>query len=417
MLEFYDNYINNYAESPNDSWRNLQQATIISLFEDTTIKKTILEEKYPFNQEYQEIEAWVGTVTDSITNTEKDANDYRALYFKDCNHDVGRGIYYQYDNNYWIVYDSSTDLESISNVKIRRCNNKLKWIDRDSGEIINYPCIIDYTLSATQPSVTADVTTIGGRISVIVQGNEKTRKIKKNTRFIFGEQAYKFNNWNNYMMSDYDAKTARLLFMDFIVDTINPEDDLENGIADATEYKYEIKILEEDFSQVKGFKGKLNGIITLNNQEINKNIIWKSENENIIFIDNQGNYVLIGDNGQKCKVYAYIENSNIFSFITIEIKNEVVEKSDIVINPLITEIPHLQVETISANLYKNGIKQNDKVECIPSGLDSSYYYIINMGDNKFKIANNKISKDVPLTLTFKSGEYEESIDIKLTPLF
>lgn len=416
-MEFFNNYVNNYAESPNDSWRNLQQATITSLFEDTTIKRTILEEKIPFNQEYQEIEAWVGTVTDSTTNTEKDSNDYRSLYFEDCTHDVGRGLYYQYENNYWLVYDSSTDLESISNVKIRRCNNRLKWIDRDSGQLFDYPCIIEYTLSATQPSVTADVTTIGGRVSIIVQGNEKTRKIKKNTRFIFGEQAYKFNNWNNYMMSDYDAKTATLLFMDFTVDNVQPTDDLENGIADSTEYKYMVKILEEDFSQVKGFTGKLNAIVILNGQEVERNIIWKSEDENIISVDNEGNYTLLGENGQSCKIYACIENSNVCSFITIEIEEEIIEKSDIVIDPLITEISHLQVEVINANLYKNGVKQDDKVECIPSGLDNSYYYLVDMGNNQFKIANNKISKDVPLILTFRCGDYEESIDIKLTPLF
>ena len=416
-MEFFNNYINHYAEYPNDRWRNLQQATITSLFEDTTIKRTILEEKVPFNQEYQEIEAWVGTVTDSTTNTEKDSNDYRALYFEDCTHDVGRGLYYQYDNNYWLVYDSSTDLESISNVKIRRCNNRLKWIDKNSGELLDYPCIIEYTLSATQPGVTADITTIGGRVSIIVQGNEKTRKIKKNTRFIFGEQAYKFNNWNNYMMSDYDAKTATLLFMDFTVDNVQPTDDLENGIADSTEYKYMVKILEEDFSQVKGFTGKLNAIVILNGQEVERNIIWKSEDENIISVDNEGNYTLLGENGQSCKIYACIENSNVCSFITIEIEEEIIEKSDIVIDPLITEIPHLQVEVINANLYKNGVKQDDKVECIPSGLDNSYYYLVDMGNNQFKIANNKISKDVPLTLTFRCGDYEESIDIKLTPLF
>lgn len=416
-MEFFNNYINNYAESPNDRWRNLQQATITSLFEDTTIKRTILEEKIPFNQEYQEIEAWVGTVTDSTTNTEKDANDYRSLYFEECTHDVGRGLYYQYENNYWLVYDNSTDLESISNVKIRRCNNRLKWIDKDSGQLFDYPCIIEYTLSATQPSVTADVTTIGGRASIIVQGNKNTRKIKKNTRFIFGEQAYKFNNWNNYMMSDYDAKTAVLLFMDFTVDTVQPTDDLENGIADSTEYKYMVKILEEDFSQVKGFTGKLNAMVTLNGQEVERNIAWKSEDENIISIDNEGNYTLVGENGQQCKIYACIENSNVCSYIAIEIEEETVEKSDIIIDPLITEIPHLQVEVITANLYKNGVKQDDKVECIPSGLDNSYYYLVDMGNNQFKIANNKISKDIPLNLTFKCGEYEESIDIKLTSLF
>ena len=157
----------------------------------------------------------------------------------------------------------------------------------------------------------------------------------------------------------------------------------------------------------------------LNGQEINKNIIWKSENEDIISIDKEGNYNLIGNNEDKCKIYACIENSNVCSYITIQIKeNEFIEdKFDIVIDPIIDEIPYLQVEIISANLYKNGIKQDDKIECIPSGLDNSYYFVIDMGNNQFKIANNKISKDKPLTLTFKCKDYEESINVKLTSLF
>ncbi len=416
-MEFFNNYINHYAESPNDSWRNLQQATITSLFEDTTIKRTILEEKIPFNQEYQEIEAWVGTVTDSTTNTEKDANDYRSLYFEECTHDVGRGLYYQYDNNYWLVYDSTTDLESISNIKIRRCNNHLKWIDKESGQLYDYPCILDYTLSATQPSVTADVTSLGGRVTIIVQGNKHTHKIKKNTRFLFNGVPYKYNAINNYMQQDYVTSDVPLLFMDCTIDTIQPNDDLENNIADSTEYKYSIKILEESFEQIKGFTGKLNCIVTLNGQEVNREIIWKSENDKIITIDNQGNYELVGNDGEQCKIYACIKDSNVCSNITISIKEEIVIQSDIVIDPVITEIPYLQVEVINANLYKNGVKQEDKVECIPSGLDSSYYFIVDMGNNQFKVANNKISKDKPLTLTFICGDYEESIDIKLVSLF
>lgn len=417
MMEFYNNYINYYAESPNDSWRNLQQATITSLFEDTTIKRTVLEEKIPFNQEYQEIEAWVGTVSDSITNTEKDVNDYRSLYFEDCSHDVGRGLYYQYDNNYWLVYDSSTVLESISNVKIRRCNNRLKWIDKENGKLLDYPCILDYTLSATQPSITQDITSVGGRVTVIVQGNNNTHKINKNTRFLFNGIPYKYNAINNYMQSDYVSKDVPLLFMDCTIDTIQPNDDLENNIADSNEYEYEIKILEEPLEQIKGFIGKLNATVTLNGEKVNRSVVWKSENKDIVAIDNQGKFELVGNNGDKCNIYAYIENSNIYDSIVISIKEEIVIQSDIVIDPIIEELSLYDTVIIGANLYKNGVKQDDKVECIPSGLDESYYYLIDNKDNTFKLANNKVSKNIPLTLTFKCGEYKESIDIKLVSLF
>ncbi len=415
MMEFYDNYLIGLEESPNEYWRNLQQATISDLFDNTTIRKPVLEEKIPFNQEYQEIEAWVGTVTDAITNTEKDANDYLCLYFEDCNHDVGRGLYYKYDKNYWLVYDGSTELQSISNVKIRRCNNKLKWYD-ENGELKIYPCILDYTLSATNPKITVNITTVGGRLTIIVQGNKDTHKLKKNQRFIFNGVPYRFDAYNNYMQDDYVSEEVPLLFLDCTIDEIQPNDDLENNIANVGEYVYKIKIKEESFEQSKGFKGKLSAVVTVNGEPTNKNVTWSSSNNNIVNIDKDGNYELLGNDGEFANIIAKIENSNISDSITITIKEIVTIKDDIVIEPIIESLGLYDSVEINANLYKNGVKQDDIVNCTASGLPDDYYDLVSEIDNVFILTNNKPSK-TPLTLTFSCGGYSESINIKLESLF
>lgn len=415
MMEFYDNYLNGIAEAPNNYWRNLQQATISDLFDNTTLLSDKIQEENDFNFQFHPIQAWVGTVTDAITNVEKDVKDYRYLYFEDCTHDVPRGKYYKLENNYWLVYESSTELEAQSNCKIRRCNNKLKWYD-ENGELKVYPCILDYTLSASNPKVTVNITTVGGRVTVIIQGNQDTHKLKKNQRFIFNGVPYRFDAYNNYMQNDYVSEEVPLLFLDCTIDEIQPNDDLENNIANVGEYNYKVKIKEESFEQVKGFKGQLSAIVTVNGEITDKNITWKSSDNNIISIDNNGNYELLGDNGESCVITASIENSNISDSITISIKENIVPKDDIVIEPIIESLGlHDSVE-ISANLYKNGVKQDDIVDCVASGLDDNYYELTSEIDNVFKLVNNRPAK-IPLTLTFSCGDYSESINIKLESLF
>ena len=125
-LDFYKNSLK-YKKDCNTKWRDMTQKTIDYLFDDTTIKRTIKEEVMPFNFQFEDRECWIDVTTDAITNMEKDTYDYKTLYFRDCSHTSTRGRYYQWENNYWIVYEDTTELDTISTCKIRRCNNILKW--------------------------------------------------------------------------------------------------------------------------------------------------------------------------------------------------------------------------------------------------------------------------------------------------
>lgn len=186
MLEYYENSLNNIYLDPNDKWRTGQQAVVDRLFENTTLlrgeKDVVEEEDMPFNFAFHKIDAWVDNVTEATLNAEKDDSDYKALYFRDCTHESIRGRYYRFDNNYWIVYSDPSKEESISRIKVRRCNNMLKWVDAE-GILYEYPCVIDYALSSTNSQTARIIQQANSHITVIVQGNKDTLSIKKNRRF------------------------------------------------------------------------------------------------------------------------------------------------------------------------------------------------------------------------------------------
>lgn len=229
-LTLYSNIVSNVAQNCNDYWRGLQQAEISSLFNNTTIQEEVYEEEVPFNFVFDKTTCWVSSIVDSTLNAEKNEDDYIGFYFEDCTHVAERGRYYKWDNNYWICYQGASRLESYSTIKARRCNNVLKWLD-DDNVIHEYPCVIDYNFMSPTPQVSKTITTPNGHIAVIVQGNEDTLALKKNKRFLFNGVAYKFEAINNYMQQDCVTKDTPILFMDMFYDVTQPDDNIEEGLA------------------------------------------------------------------------------------------------------------------------------------------------------------------------------------------
>ena len=175
-MKYFENYLANLARTPNEEYRELKQATIDSVWEDTTELFNI-EQIDAMCKVQEQIQVWLDTVTDAIVNTEKNADDYRQIYFRDVNYSVIRGTYYQFDDNIWLTYEGSNEIDTSSSCKVRRCNNTLRWVN-DIGEVISIPCVIDYNLQSPSQQVTKDITTANGHITVIVQGNEYTHSLK-----------------------------------------------------------------------------------------------------------------------------------------------------------------------------------------------------------------------------------------------
>lgn len=102
-LPFYENGIKyGTITSPNDKIRDLQQASIDSLWDCTSAMYTIQQQSDFGSDVYTDIEVWIDYVVGLGSRGTTNGDDFRQLLFRDINYQVRRGLYYQFDGNYWI---------------------------------------------------------------------------------------------------------------------------------------------------------------------------------------------------------------------------------------------------------------------------------------------------------------------------
>lgn len=415
-MKYYENKIKHMSETPNKRYRNDAQAFLDMdwdnniLLYDKKGNKIIIKEEIEFGTfEFAEIEARKSTISEFILNEIKDSRDFRKLLFKDSTHEVGLGLFYQFENNYWITYDA-TESESVNSyIYVRQCNNVAKWIDKETGNIIEIPCVLGEDVASSKSKITGDYTNIANNMTTLwLQGNKNTLKLLVNQRFIFNGRPWKISGYSNYVQDNYVTKDVPMLFFDLYLDVKSINDDYENGIADNNFYDYEIIILENPIEQIQGFEGVLSAEVTLNEEVVDIKPEWLSMNDNGI-IDQDGNYKIIGEVGTTATFKATIATQS--TMVSILIKEVIEAQNDLVIEPLITELKQGRNTDIDVNLYVNGVKQSNEVTATLSGAEGHYEWNI-IAHNKFNLKNTEMSSK-PLMITFTSGEISETISIIL----
>lgn len=406
QLKFYSNYINNML-TPNQNWRTLQQEFVNEAFDNTTIKiADLYEEGVPFDFEFNSNpECWVGTVLDVSTGIVKNSDDYRSVYFKNLEHEAQRGRYYKWNNNYWLVYETTNDLETISTCNIRRCNNWLKWLN-NKGEVLQYPCVIEGTLSSANAQVAKTITQANSHIDVIVQGNADTLDFFKNARVIFNGCVYRFYSINNYMQNDYVDKDTPLLFMDFFLDMLIDEDNIDENLADDRRDEYTVECNINSINNVIGTEGIISTQIFHNNTEINgSRLEYTSSDESVVTVDASGNYKLIS-NGTAIITVNIKGNTIAYQEIAVEVSDTVVTTYELIISPIITYLKQGLTKTITATVIDNsGNNISTNVTVVASGTDNNNNYtLIDLGNNSWTLKNNLMSNKL-LILTFTCDEY------------
>lgn len=408
---YFDNYLSTLPENAFDRYRGETQAYINSQWHDSPLWCKVKEETKIGSFEFEEIEVWKNTVSEFTLNIIKDAEDFRRLMFKDVYKDVGRGRYYEFNNNYWLVYESTNIESPYKEVLVRRCNNIAKWIDKETGEIIEQPCVLEYDISATNPKVDKDIIVANQSITLVLQGNEQTHKLKRNDRFIFNGIAYKFVAYNNYMQKEYVDDIVNLLFMDLDLDIDKPYDDLENNIADRYAYDYIVTINEKPTQQLTGGSGSLTANITLNGNEIADDIEWLCSDGAVI--DQSGNYTITGNVGDVVTFIARYGNSK--DIIYVNIVGSIDENKEIVIEPIVDTLYEQESIDMFVDLYINGVAQGSNVMIATSGADESCYSLVKDGNN-ITLTNISYSAKL-LNITFSVGEVKRTISVKLKALF
>lgn len=412
-LPMYENLHQNRV-TPHQHYINQLQALINNRWNNSTQTSETIYQQYEIGSEdYNVVDISIDIAIDIGTGFKK-GDDFKVFSYRDLSIKVPLGIMYRTNNDYWICTNTNRFGSPTNSVEVRRCNNVMKWIDPQNGSLYQQRCAIDYELSSPQPSKDKDVVVASGHIFVIVQGNDITRSIRKNQRFIFNGQPYKISAYQTMLNNNMEDNNNTLFYIDMYLDTIQKSDDLVNNIANATDYVYTIEIQPDVAQQVNGFIGRAIATVEFNGEVVNKDVVWSGNK--YVTIDSDGHYTLNGNNGDIAVITASLNNnSDVYDQCSIEIVDSVVDVYDIIINPSFDEVRQKQPMTFTAYLYQNGVRQDDEITWGYSGLTTDYFSLSQNG-HTFTLSVLKLTND-PLTLTFSSEVATKTIDIMLKPLF
>ena len=424
MLEFLENYMSYIAQTPKEYHRGLIQATIDSRWEDTTQIYTIKEQSaLPFKDEYTEYEAWVDAISDNLVNTSKVYSDFVKILFKDIDHKQNyKGQYYKLNldgehEEYYICYDKMNRLSQVSDFNCVRCNNVLTWAD-EYGNILTMPCYLGTDISSTNNLVSKDGIVPNTRLIILVQANEYTMSIVKNQRFMFQHStAFKVEEVNNYMQEqETDGQvTCVKLYVDY--SAILPSDNKELNICDYYKTNYTLTIDQGDIEQTNGFNGQLTATVKDGNDIVDMPLKWSTSDSEVIEIDEQGNYHVVGEIGFIGQIKCCMaDNENVSDTITITVVEDYLPEKRIIINPNdITSLNEGDIIDFVCGVYIEGEKQSDIVKCVPNNINP-YAYTLTETVDGYKLTVRERSYD-DLILTFSADGCDDIVmTIKLLGL-
>lgn len=411
------NYMNKVAQTPDEYYRSLAQATITTQFDNTTQLRKIQEEDFPFKGEYTEFDVWVNSVSDVTTSTNKVIGNYIDILFDDINHRQNyRGTKYIYDNETYLTYDKLNHLNVVPSTKAIKCNNFLSF-RTDLGKIIKEPVFIGWEITSTNSQISKEGTTENRRLVVLIQNNKNTESIKVNQRFILNhKRAFKVESIDDMQMENSTDVTLNTLYIAW--DSILPTDDLENNLADGNnDVGYSISIPQGNILQTQGYVGNLTSITRHGDVVVDDpNVTWISSDISIVEVDNQGRYEILGLVGQTALITCIsgLDSRARYS-VYVGIVQDLEEDKRIIVEPEIKSISKLRSETLRTYVQVDGVKQSDTVNCTANWIDDRYYTLIETNTNEYKLTCKEKSNK-PLILTFTSGDTEKQISIRLEGL-
>ena len=235
-LKSYTMLSGQYSHDQTSELGDYNQALLDDQFEQLGNIYDIEEEKTRGSNIYETIRASIGMIR-SVESKNTVVDDERTLFFKNAKYDSWIGKRYRFGNNVWLTTNVSTINTLMNNSLVQRCKNVLKWYDFETDTIYEEP-YIEEKFGDNQASQQQHIQVPQGSLSVILQYNEYSKKIKINDRFIINGSAYSvktvkaINRANTFDKESIGNITIYLEWAE-----VNPDtDDLENNIAYKQEY-------------------------------------------------------------------------------------------------------------------------------------------------------------------------------------
>ena len=270
---------------------------------------------------------------------------------------VPRGLYYQFYNSWWICNEFGHFSGIAQDCGLRRCNNALKIIDPENGSVFGVPCVVDYDMSSPSNQVSRYIITPNNHATVMVQGNADTlRLFKTNTRYILGGRVFKLYAYQNALNLNLDIDYDTLLYLDLYLDELHDGDDLVNGVAYNGDYNYKVKINSKPMTLSNGGTGAVTADVTLNGTEVNRTIVWSTSNAEVLTIDQNGKYTVVGADGQTADIIAMLSgNEEIKDSVTITVGAQSVNPK-IYLDPAFDKIREYQTIGFDVKVSIGGVE-------------------------------------------------------------
>lgn len=399
-LPYFENALSGgYLQTPNDYFRDLQQAAIDNLFDCTSAKYTIQEQDAIGSSTYHNVDVWLDYIVGTTSSGVKNGNDFTQLMFRDIDHFTVQGLYYIFDDNYHIsyFYNRYDGLEKA--LAVRRCNNVMRIVDPENGSVFSIPCVIDYDMTSPSQQVSSYILTPNNHATVMVQGNSDTlRLFKLNTRYMFSGRPFKLLAYQNAILYNLQNQTPTLLYLDLYLDELHDKDDVENELAYNGEYDYTIQIDADNMELINGSMGALTATVTLNGSEVDGNVVWSSSDASVVTIDSNGQYQVVGDSGTSATITAMLRgNANLTSTITIQVVEAQSVQPLVTLNPLFSKIRQYEsIAFVVEVVYGSTVITPESVQVSlvqGSQVLSNQYLTITQSESQYTITANAIATE------------------------
>ena len=397
------------GNSPNDYYCGLAQAFMNASWENTAAKTPenggeIFEQDEIGSKDYHKIDAWVKTTVGDVTSGLRNSGDFLKVYFRDIEHIVPRGLYYKFFNSWWICNDFGHFSGIAQDCGLRRCNNALKIIDPENGSVFGVPCVVDYDMSSPSSQVSRYIITPNNHATVMVQGNDDTlRLFKTNTRYILGGRAFKLYAYQNALNLNLDTNYDTLLYLDLYLDELHDGDDLVNGVAYNGDYNYKVKINSKPMTLPNGATGTVTADVALNGAEVNKTITWSTSNAEVLTIDQNGKYTVVGADGQTADIIATLSgNEDVKDSATITVGAQSVNPK-IYLDPAFDKIREYQTIEFDVKVAIGGVEI--KPDTVRVNADSEYLAVKQITSGWQLTCVKRSSSPLTMTVTVVDKTY------------
>lgn len=353
-------------------------------------------------------------ITDE-SSLNKNPNRKRILSLPTGTFKKGDLVYW--NSAYWMITNIDADVTIQYRGIMEKCNNVLKNYD-SNGVLHTEPCIIETKVKNTDFQYDNDIILPDGVRIVMVQYNTWTSTFVENQRFMFGGQAWKCTQLDNFQKSDIaDDDSVGVVYLTLTRDDLASDDDVANNIPNINQYNYTVVINQDNFQASVGGSGTITASVFENGIITTKSVTFTSLSPTVgTIVSSTGVYSLL-TNGSVVFKAAMSDNPLVYDTITVTVTATVTDVYQVVISPSVTEIYEDESETYSAYLYKNNVVQVATVTPVASGMTTDYYSLNVVDVNHFTVTNKQAYSGGDLLITCTSGAYSETISISLKGAF